>query len=169
MSAANESSEGGSTSLRDVGRTRPIHFAPRLTYGREPVIIFVTVCTAKRRKILASDQAHDAIVAAWGAATAWLVGRYVIMPDHMHFFCAPNECEAPVLERWTRYWKSLATRSLSMVAGQLWQRDHWDRQLRRGESYDEKWDYVCANPVRHGLVAQAKEWPYQGEIHVLRW
>ena len=51
----------------------------------------------------------------------------------------------------------------------LFQRDCWDRQLRTGESYKQKWEYVRNNPVRKGLVANADEWPYQGELNVLAW
>jgi putative transposase len=51
----------------------------------------------------------------------------------------------------------------------LWQRDFWDTQLRRSDGYDAQWEYVQHNPVRHGLVENAKDWPYQGEIHVLDW
>jgi putative transposase len=64
------------------------------------------------------------------------------MPDHIHFFCAPNGLDAPPLERWMRFWKSLATRTMGETAGAVWQRHHWDRQLRSGESYDDKWEYV---------------------------
>jgi putative transposase len=91
------------------------------------------------------------------------------MPDHIHFFCAPNGMEVPSLEVWMRYWKSIATRNLEQPGGSVWQRHHWDRQLRRGESYDAKWDYVRDNPVWHGLVSTADEWPYQGELNELRW
>mgnify|MGYP003875432317 CR=1 FL=1 len=52
---------------------------------------------------------------------------------------------------------------------QFWQRDFWDTQLRRGESYSAKWKYVRHNPVRAGLVPSADLWPYQGELNVLRW
>jgi REP element-mobilizing transposase RayT len=134
-----------------------------------PVIIFVTACTAKRRKILASSSANEVILAAWAAASSWLVGRYVIMPDHIHLFCAPNVLEAPSLDRWMRFWKSLVTRGMDAKAGTVWQRHHWDRQLRSGESYDDKWEYVRSNPVRHGYVTNADDWPYQGELNEWRW
>ncbi len=160
-----------SASLRPwtrVLRKHPIHLAPLEVHNRS-IIVFVTVCTAKRRKVLTSPSAREAIVAAWKSATAWLVGRYVIMPDHVHFFCSPNGIGAPSLEAWIRFWKSVVTRSLGEPGGSIWQRHHWDRQLRRGESYGEKWQYVCRNPVRHGLVRDADEWPYQGELNELRW
>jgi REP element-mobilizing transposase RayT len=51
----------------------------------------------------------------------------------------------------------------------LWQRHFWDTQLRKGESYDEKWEYVVKNPVRAGLAKQSQDWPYQGELNALAW
>jgi len=51
----------------------------------------------------------------------------------------------------------------------LWQRHFWDTQLRRGESYGEKWQYVLENPVRAGFVKQSQDWPYQGELNTLTW
>ena len=152
----------------EEARRHPIHLAPREAHNRS-VIIFVTAAAAKRREILASRSAHQSIVKTWNAATAWLVGRYVIMPDHVHLFCSPNGPDAPALETWMRYWKSLVTRAIGEGAGSVWQRDHWDRQLRNGESYDGKWEYVRSNPVRHGLVKSAADWPYQGELNELRW
>ncbi len=109
------------------------------------------------------------IVRAWKQASTWLVGRYVILPDHVHLFCAPSAIDAPPLERWMRYWKSLVTKTLNTESETVWQRHHWDRQLRLGESYDNKWEYVRSNPVRHGLVARPEEWPYRGELNELRW
>jgi REP-associated tyrosine transposase len=149
-------------------RKHPVHLPPLGDYGRA-IIIFVTVCTAQRRKILASPRAHEAIVEAWQFANGWLVGRYVILPDHLHFFCAPNEFDGPSLERWMSYWKSIVTRNLGEAGSSLWQRHFWDRQLRRTESYDEKWEYVRTNPVRYELVSEAAAWPYQGELNELRW
>jgi putative transposase len=149
-------------------RRHPTHLAPSEKHNRS-IIIFVTVCTAKRRKVLATAEAHNVIVESWQNATRRLVGRYVVMPDHVHFFCAPNDVQPTSLERWISYWKFLATRDLGVGRQPVWQRDHWDRQLRRGESYDAKWEYVRSNPVRHGLAKNVETWPYQGVLNELRW
>jgi REP element-mobilizing transposase RayT len=149
-------------------RRHPIHLPPSEWHNRA-IVIFVTVCTAKRSEILASPFAHETIVREWRVSTKWHVGRYLILPDHIHFFCAPNGFDVPSLETWMRYWKSLVTKCLKAESGSIRQRHHWDRQLRRGESYDDKWEYVRSNPVRHGLVAIANVWPYQGELNELRW
>ena len=91
------------------------------------------------------------------------------MPNHIHFVCAPTGIDAPSLERWMRFWKSLVTSAIGIRSGEVWQRHHWDRQLRSGESYGEKWEYVRNDPVRHGYVSEANDWPYQGILNELRW
>ncbi len=150
-------------------RKCPPHY-PAFDKDGAPVLHFVTVCTKDRRSLLASAAAHRALVDAWKAADAFKVGRYVILPDHVHLFCVPVKVRGDYMEPWVRYWKSLTTRGLKSVhEGQLWQRDFWDSQLRREESYDKKWEYVRLNPVRHGLAKYTTEWPHQGEINVLEW
>jgi len=132
-----------------------------------PTIVFVTVCTEGRRAWLANDAVHRMLRQAWGEARAWVVGRYVLMPDHLHLFAAPGLPELP-LDNWVRYWKSQTRRALGDPS-RTWQTDHWDTRLRSGESYEEKWWYVRNNPVRAGLVAHAEEWPHQGELNPLAW
>ena len=46
----------------------------------------------------------------------------------------------------------------------LWQPGFFDHVLRNDESYARKWEYVRDNPVRAGLVAEWREWSYQGEV-----
>ena len=135
-----------------------------------PTIVFLTVCTKDRLKWLASEDVHDHLRTVWREATAWLVGRYVLMPDHLHLFAEPNESFVPYVkfDAWVRYWKSQFSKRHPDRECR-WQTDHWDRRLRRDESYDESWHYVYHNPVRSGLVTTADQWPYQGEVHDLRW
>ena len=149
-----------------VGRKHPAH-NPILDSGNRSDIVFITVNTSRRKPILAKPDAVEALFDAWRGADTWLVGRYVIMPDHIHFFCAPRDVSVS-LKRWMKYWKSPVSLSWPRPYEQpVWQLDFWDTQLRRGESYSEKWDYVWSNPVRKGLVAKPEDWPYAGEIHVL--
>jgi hypothetical protein len=58
---------------------------------------------------------------------------------------------------------------LGAVTRRSGKRHFWDTQLRRGENYDEKWEYIRANPVRAGLVPRVEDWPHQGELNELRW
>ena len=150
-------------------RKRPAHF-PTVTVGSRSIIIFLTVCTRNRKPLLANVEAAELIVESWQLASFWRVGRYVIMPDHIHLFCAPNTFPAHSLKKWIEYWRNQVTRAWRVRAQvPTWQREFWDRQLRRSESYAAKWHYVANNPVRHGYVRRAEDWPYQGELNVIEW
>jgi putative transposase len=146
-------------------RKRPVHGV--LTDRRRPTIVFLTVCTKHRAKWLASPEIHRLLRSIWEDSSSWLVGRYILMPDHIHLFAGPGSPEVS-LEKWVRYWKT-AFRNQAPDRKYEWQDEHWDTRLRRRESYDSKWEYVRSNPVRHALVGKAEDWPYQGEINVLSW
>jgi putative transposase len=155
--------------MDEIGRKHPVH-QPVYERHNLPVIIFLTICTKDRKTILANDALHQTILRAWQIADQWSVGRYVIMPNHVHLFCAPNEIPPQSLVRWVNFWKSTVARSWpNRDEVPIWQRHFWDTQLRQSESYYLKWDYVCENPVRAGLATRSDEWPYQGELNVLRW
>jgi REP element-mobilizing transposase RayT len=51
---------------------------------------FITTCTFKRRPILASNEVARILADELRDAHdrhGWAIGRYVIVPDHVHFFC----------------------------------------------------------------------------------
>jgi REP element-mobilizing transposase RayT len=103
----------------------------------------------------------------WREAQAWLVGYYLLMPDHLHLFAAPHNLDIP-LNRWMSYWKRLFTEKANSPEWR-WQSLHWDTRLRRSESYAEKWCYIRENPMRKGLVTNPEDWPYQGMTNILPW
>jgi REP element-mobilizing transposase RayT len=107
------------------------------------------------------------------------IGRYVIMPDHVHFFCRA-ELDAKSLPIFMQKWKQWSSKRMARepaVAGigdpglkqseTIWQEEFFDHVLRSSESYSQKWDYVKENPVRAGLVKKSDDWPFQGEIKSL--
>ena len=79
-----------------LSRRRPAEGV--LIFRDQPTIVFATICSRRRRSHLANDSVHNALVQSRRVAAAWLVGFYLIMPDHIHFFCAPNG-EDHTLER----------------------------------------------------------------------
>ena len=133
----------------------------------ETTIGFVTCCTKGRVPWLADERCHTILSGIWKSADAWLVGRYVIMPDHVHLFASPGNLNIS-LDDWIQYWKSLATKAIA-EQDKRWQRDSWHRRLRCGDSYSAKWLYARENPVRKGLVGKPEDWPFQGELYALRW
>ena len=139
------------------------------TYENCP-IYFVTACTANRRQLLHNHTTHDAFRGFAASAVdygAW-VGRYVLMPDHCHLFVALDD-ERLSLSQWMKSMKGVLSaqwRSAGIVPP-YWQKGFFDHVLRSEESYSEKWNYVCENPVRAGLVTRATDWPFAGEVNDL--
>jgi len=158
------------TMINDLPKRKtPVHYPP-CDNGKKPVIVYVTVCTDKRKKILCGTAIHELLLKAWSSAGSWLVGRYVVMPDHSHLFCSPAAVDSPALGKWVQYWKTLVSREWPKPDEQpIWQKSFWDTQLRSCDRYKEKWNYVRNNPVRAGLCAKSEDWPLQGEINVLEW
>ena len=64
-------------------------------------VFFVTICTIHRRKMEDLETVHQAFQKYIGRALnefGVAVGRYVIMPDHMHFFA--RGCDDFELAKW---------------------------------------------------------------------
>jgi REP element-mobilizing transposase RayT len=145
-------------------------------FSRAP-LYFVTFSTRDRQKIddlrRLAAVFRDYCTRAGGEQNV-AVGRYVIMPNHVHFFVRGNPDF--VLSSWVGGLKRAmsvagsnqvhATR-LPIQRKSLWQPGFFDHVLRNDESYAQKWEYVRENPVRAGLVAEWHEWPYQGEIALI--
>jgi REP element-mobilizing transposase RayT len=148
-----------------IGREHPAEGV--YVFRGQPTIVFLTVCSRNRRPKLANSAMHDALVACWQEADAWLVGFYLIMLDHVHLFCSPQN-EDYTIERWITFWKR---RVRHRIGGDepFFQAHGFHHRLRRDENYAEKWEYVRMNPVRASLATDADEWRYQGVLNELRW
>lgn len=92
-----------------------------------------------------------------------VVGRYVIMPDHVHLFVAINTY-GPSLKSWVRALRTVLGKNLleQSISKPHWQEGFFDHVLRNGESYSQKWEYVLMNPVRAGLCQNPHDWTFQG-------
>jgi putative transposase len=133
-----------------------------LIYISQP-LFFVTFATRDRKQIpslahaqIALEQYAHRAIENFNVA----LGRYVIMPDHVHLFVRGSRNFQ--LSPWIGGLKRAM--SVGLAAPKLWQPGLFDHILRSDESYGEKWNYVRENPVRAGLVKSAEDWPYQGEI-----
>ena len=161
------------TNQPTTGRHRLCRRPPRLPTifpSYDPPLFFVTACTWKRQPILATEGVHQCFrrEAARLKAFGIIVGAYVIMPDHIHFFVVvPSGLRLGSVVRQIKRAVTLHVRSEQNVV-RVWQPGFFDHLMRSGESYSEKWEYVRRNPVRAGLVAEASQWPFQGQICLIR-
>jgi putative transposase len=135
-------------------------------------IYFITACAHGRRAVVASDAMHETFksFASSGPDQGAWVGGYVLMPDHLHLFVAIDDTKTNLSE-WMKALKGMLSQTLrkSGMISPFWQKGFFDHLLRSDESYSAKWDYVRNNPVRAGLVSNADEWLYLGEVFDLEY
>jgi putative transposase len=101
----------------------------------------------------------------------WWIGRYILMPDHVHFFARRATIAQP-MAKWMQMWKSVSSRELAAVLDitpPIWQPDYFDRYLRSRENYGQKWNYVEQNALRAELIKEGEQWPYRDSIFDLMW
>src|SRR5689334_23589106 len=94
-------------------------------FAKSPLYFF-TACAAGRRHILATQSAFDVLTDVWrrsGDLDGWFVGRFVLMPDHVHFFAMAAPTAKP-REVWLKMWKSVSSRRLAKALNSeasIWQ------------------------------------------------
>jgi REP element-mobilizing transposase RayT len=136
-------------------------------------IFFITTCTADRKRILDADRTFQILREELVGAEerhGWRVGRFVVMPDHLHWFCAPareDHRELSIFVGQFKQWTSKRIAKSLGLAPPIWQENFFDHLLRSDEAYQEKADYMWLNPVRAGLVHRIDEWPYKDDLHPL--
>ena len=134
-----------------------------------PLILWCTV-NANDRSLpwLAQSDVMHALHGVWsGHEHAWLVGEYLLMPDHLHFFCCPRSIsEGVTVEKWTGYWKDRFAKRVRQPQWR-WQDGLFHTRMRSDEHYREKQEYMRQNPVKAGLAANPEDWPWQGRVHDL--
>lgn len=150
-------------------RRKPAHPTP-VERWNHPVVLMVSVGLRKPNAYHCLDNStfRNALCQAWGRAMEWHVGTYMIMPDHLHFFCVPGQADRVPLDPWIRKWKAFVTVGMGRPDWR-WLPGCWDTQMRGLDHYVEKRSYVRMNPVRKGLVDTPDAWPYQGEMRRIEW
>ena len=142
---------------------------PRLDrlFGNVRPFYFITFNTYDRQTLLARDEIHQAfcVFSIKAQQRDVAVGRYVIMPDHVHLFAA-LPVAGIVLSRWVQSLRNVIGKKLLElgICKPHWQEGFFDHLLRSRESYSQKWEYVRMNPVQAKLCDTPDAWPYQGEI-----
>lgn len=98
------------------------------------------------------------------------IEAWVVLPDHLHCVWTLPPGDGDFAVRW-RLIKLLFCKELprderlSAVRRRrnergIWQRRYWEHTLRDEKDFQAHVDYVHINPVKHGLVERAADWPY---------
>jgi REP element-mobilizing transposase RayT len=146
-----------------------------LRRGRRSIrgqIYLVTFVTAAREKHFSDTPlAHDA--ARWLAAPAnWpnaSLLAWVLMPDHWHGLVQLaehgriDECVGRSKGRVAR-----ALRAKYPELGPVWSRGFHERALRKSDDVLSAARYVIMNPIRAGLAASVRQYPYWDAVWIGR-
>jgi len=137
-------------------RRRLLHSPP--PWVGPGALFFVTIgCTPRGQNQPATPRAFAVLQAAFERSTTsgkiW-THLLLAMPDHLHALLA-----FPLTERMEGVVRDLK-RYVARTAGLSWQDGFFDHRLRSGETLDAKADYIRLNPVRAGLIAADRPWPY---------
>lgn len=103
-------------------------------------------------------------------AHPFLINAMVVLPDHLHCLWTLPEGDDDYPMRWNQI-KGAFTASLPDSAKHprgeterreqaVWQHRYWEHRIRDEADFARHCDYIHWNPVKHGLVLQASDWPY---------
>ncbi len=98
----------------------------------------------------------------------------VVLPDHLHAIWTLPVDDNDYARRWMLI-KAGFSRQIPQrerindsrkAKGErgIWQRRYWEHLIRDERDYERHVDYIHYNPVKHGYVERAVDWPYSS-IH----
>jgi putative transposase len=138
---------------------------------------FFTVVTYQRLPLLTTDEARAILHAAWvdvNQRYPFTTEAICLLPDHIHCIWSLPAGDANYSLRWGEI-KKLFTKayhkrfgvqenrsSSRKIRGEaaLWQRRFWEHTIKDQDDYNRHVEYIHFNPVKHGLVENAADWPW---------
>jgi REP element-mobilizing transposase RayT len=127
--------------------------------------IFLTFSTHHRWILPSAARTITLDSCTWGNGTRFNLHGVVVMPDHVHLVLTPlyDSSSFYSVAETMQGIKGTSAHKINRLmnrTGQVWQRESFDRVLRREESIAAKVAYMIQNPVRAGLAETAAEYPW---------
>jgi len=155
-------------------RSRTAYDLAVTTYRRNFIpggSFFFTVNLANRHSRLLTEKI-DLLRKAFRytrARPAFMLDAIVVLPEHLHAIWTLPPGDTDYAMRW-RLIKAFFSRGIE--AGErisasherkgergLWQRRYWEHTIRDESDFERHCDYIHFNPVKHGHVRVAGDWP----------
>ena len=136
----------------------PHYFVPNAIY-------MVTGAILHRQHLLFEDEKKQMVLEVLlsrSQALGWNMEGWAILHNHYHFIARAPEC-ATTLSKVIRQIHSITAIELNKwdktPGRQVWF-NYWDTCITHEKSYFARLHYVHLNPVKHGLVESAIDYPY---------
>ena len=138
---------------------------------------FFTIVTQERRRILTTALARmllrDSIAEELEVAP-FALDAIVLLPDHLHAVWTLPEGDTDYSTQWRRIKERFTRRYLAnggaeasrtiarVIKGErgIWQPRFWEHTIRDESDLERCIDYLHFNPVKHGLVATVRDYPW---------
>ncbi|MEH6579612.1 MAG: transposase [Amphritea sp.] len=138
---------------------------------------FFTVNLCNRNQGLLVDHAGllRSSIARVKAHHPFIIDAMVVLPDHLHAIWTLPDGDNDFAMRWmlikAGFSRGIAkeeriscSRKIKHERG-IWQRRYWEHLIRDDNDYARHVDYIHFNPVKHGFVERASDWPFSS-IHM---
>lgn len=126
-------------------------------------VYFFTVVAAEREPVFTREVTRAALRTAIQTVKReqpFHIEAWVLLPDHLHCLWRLPQGDADFPLRWAKI-KRLTRHNLELSSGaKLWQPRYWEHFIRDENDFACHLDYIHWNPVKHGLVHRAADWPY---------
>lgn len=138
---------------------------------------FFTVTTERRARILCTETSRislGAIIRECRQRWPFRIDAIVLLEEHLHAIWTLPPGDTHYSARWGWIKKEFTKAYLAAGGGEqarsvsrfrqrrrgVLQRRFWEHTLRDEEDYARHFDYIHYNPVKHGYVEYARDWPY---------
>ncbi len=138
---------------------------------------FFTLVVFQRRHLFVNDSTRKLLreaITIIRKDRPFTIEAMVLLPDHLHCVWTLPPGDAAYSTRWRRI-KEDFTRSFLKTGGvegfvspsrrkhgerAVWQRRFWEHTCRDEDDLQRCIDYIHWNPVKHGIVARVKDFPW---------
>jgi putative transposase len=145
--------------------------------ARAGTIFFFTLVAFHRRTILCRPAIRLSLRRAIEdvrKTRPFSIDAWVSMPDHLHCIWTLPEGDSDFSTRWSLIKRSVSRFSADVALdpifrsaslrkhreSTIWQRRFWEHLIRDDADFERHLDCIHYNPVKHGYVKRAVDWPY---------
>lgn len=134
----------------------------------------VNLCDRSQQLLVEHVERLRLSVARVKAHHPFAIEAMVVLPDHLHAIWTLPPNDRDYATRWMLIKAGFsrgidkneavnASRQVKRERG-IWQRRYWEHLIRDDNDYARHVDYIHFNPVKHGYVERASDWPFSS-IH----
>ena len=162
---------------KNFSKTNILLYNLTMQYKRlfiENSYVFITIVTAKRRKILLKNiqilrEAFKRTIQSFN----YEIYAICILPEHIHMIIKPYDINdyPKIIQQIKRYFSqkidkqnidnySLTSGNVRRKERDIWQHRYWEHTIRDINDLYKHLDYIHYNPIKHDYTNKAKDWEF---------